>query len=312
MAAGSEPYARRLHARQARLRTRVCLGLDPRPASHPLTDPERLGAVSPRDPRVLAALRRYLGAALEAASDLIAACKPQAAFFEALGPAGWELLAEVVALARDLGVPVVLDAKRGDIGSTAQAYADAYLGEGPLAADALTVSPYLGLDTLEPFVAAAAAHGRGVYVLVRTSNPGSGDLQDLPLAGGGTVASRLAERLAALSDGLEADDDGYTPLGAVTGAPRDLPWLRAALPRSPLLVPGYGAQGAVAADVAPAFDARGLGALVNASRTLTYGEGIAEATTFEEVGALVRERAEAMRRDLEAAVAARATASAGG
>src|SRR5690606_29904969 len=217
VAAGSEPYARRLHARQARLRTRACLGLDPRPASHPLTDPERLGAVSPRDPRGLAALRRYLGAALEAASDLIAACKPQAAFFEALGPAGWELLAEVVALARDLGVPVVLDAKRGDIGSTAQAYADAYLGEGPLAADALTVSPYLGLDTLEPFVAAAAAHGRGVYVLVRTSNPGSGDLQDLPLAGGGTVASRLAERLAALSDGLEADDDGYTPLGAVTG-----------------------------------------------------------------------------------------------
>lgn len=126
------------------------------------------------------------------------------------------------------------------------------------------------------------------------------------------MASRLAERLAALSDGLEADDDGYTPLGAVTGAPLDLPWLRAALPRSPLLVPGYGAQGAVAADVAPAFDARGLGALVNASRTLTYGEGFAEATTFEEVGALVRERAEAMRRDLEAAVAARATASAGG
>ena len=308
MSVRSEPYSRRLTERQARLGTRVCLGLDPRPAAHPLTDPGRLGATAPWDPRVTAAVGRYLAATLEATADLIAACKPQAAFFEALGPSGLELLAEVTALARDLGVPVLLDAKRGDIGTTAEAYAQAYLADGPLAADALTVSPYLGLDTLEPFVAAARRGGRGLYVLVRTSNPGSGDVQGLELAGGGTVASRVAERLAALAEGLEADDDGYTLLGAVAGAPADLPWLRAALPRSPLLVPGYGAQGAAGADVAAAFDGRGHGALVSASRTLTYGPGFEEARTFEEVAAMARAAAVAMRDDVEAALAARPAA----
>ncbi|HLV12011.1 MAG TPA: orotidine-5'-phosphate decarboxylase, partial [Trueperaceae bacterium] len=235
-------------------------------------------------------------------------CKPQAAFFEAMGPAGYAALAEVTALARDLGVPVVLDAKRGDIGSTAAAYAEAYLGDGPLAADALTVNPYLGLDTLEPFVAAAVRGGRGLYVLVRTSNPDSRDLQGLELAGGGTVASRLAERLAARAAELDADAQGYTALGAVAGAPEDLAWLREALPRSPLLVPGYGAQGGRADDVAPAFDARGLGALVNASRTLTYGLGFADAATVDEVASLARTAAAAMRDGIEAAVAARVTA----
>ena len=292
----------------SRLGTRVCLGLDPRPAAHPLTDPERLGAASPWDPAVARAVVRYLAAVLEAVSDLVAACKPQAAFFEAMGPAGYAALAEVTALARDLGVPVVLDAKRGDIGSTAAAYAEAYLGDGPLAADALTVNPYLGLDTLEPFVAAAVRGGRGLYVLVRTSNPGSRDLQGLELAGGGTVASRLAERLAARAAELDADAQGYTALGAVAGAPEDLAWLREALPRSPLLVPGYGAQGGTADDVAPAFDARGLGALVNASRTLTYGLGFADAATVDEVASLARTAAAAMRDDVEAAVAARVTA----
>ncbi len=304
-----EPFTRRLTARQQRLGTRVCLGLDPRPADHPLTDPDRLGAPSPWDERVVAAVGRYLAAVLEATADLVCACKPQAAFFEAMGPGGMALLAQVVALARDLGVPVVLDAKRGDIGTTAAAYARAYLGDGPLAADAMTVSPYLGLDTLEPFVEAAVAGGRGVYVLVRTSNPGSGDLQRLPLAGGGTVASRLAARLAELAERLDADEDGYTPLGAVAAAPADLPDLRAALPRSPLLVPGYGAQGAAGADVVHAFDARGRGAVVSASRSLTYGRGFADAVSLDEVAALARSSAAAMRADVEAALAARAPAS---
>ncbi len=302
------PYTRRLSERQARLGTRVCLGLDPRPAAHPLTDPARLGATSPWDPAVAAAAGRYLETVLEATSDLIAACKPQAAFFEALGPAGADALAGVMAVARDLGVPIVLDAKRGDIGSTAEAYAQAYLADGPLAADALTVSPYLGLDTLEPFVAAAKRGGRGLYVLVRTSNPGSRDLQGLELAGGGTVAARLAERLAAIAERLASDDHDYVALGAVAGAPEDLAWLRAALPRSPLLVPGYGAQGATGADVVAAFDAAGHGALVSASRTLTYGEGFESAVTFEEVGALARAAVAAMRGDIESALSRRATA----
>ncbi|HEX7039214.1 MAG TPA: orotidine-5'-phosphate decarboxylase [Trueperaceae bacterium] len=312
VASPGEPYSRRVTERQARLGTRVCLGLDPRPAAHPLTDPARLGASSPRDPRVVTAVGRYLAAVLEATADLIAACKPQAAFFEALGPAGSGLLAEVVALARDLGVPVVLDAKRGDIGTTAEAYAEAYLGDGPLAADALTVSPYLGLDTLEPFLAAAVRGGRGLYVLVRTSNPGSRDLQGLALAGGGTVASRLAARLADMAAGMDADEDGYTALGAVAAAPEDLAELRAALPRSPLLVPGYGAQGARGADVVDAFDARGHGALVSASRSLTNGSGFETAVSLDEVAAMARSSAAAMRGDIEAALAARAAGGRGG
>src|SRR5690606_2312875 len=183
---------------------------------------------------------------------------------------------------RELGVPVILDAKRGDIGSTAEAYAQAYLGDGPLAVDALTVNPYLGLDTLVPFVQAAVRGGRAVYVLVRTSNPGSRDLQGLRVEGGGSVATRLATRLADIASGLAADDDGYTPLGAVAGDPSDMADVRAALPRSPLLVPGYGAQGARAGDVTAAFDRAGLGAVVNASRTLMYSRGSVGATTFEE------------------------------
>ncbi len=304
-------FAARLHARRRRLGTAVCLGLDPRPTAHPLTDPARLGAAHPWDDAVLAAVTEYCTAILDATSDVIAACKPQAAFFEALGPGGIQVLAAVMAHARRLGVPVILDAKRGDIGTTATAYAAAYLGAGPLAADALTVSPYLGLDTLEPFVTAAVGGGRAVYVLVRTSNPGSRDLQGLALAAGGTVAGHLAQRLARLAEALPTDEDGYTCLGAVAGDPGAMAAVRAALPRSPLLVPGYGAQGSEARDVLPAFDGSGLGAVVNASRTLTYGAGFDQAGTFAELGTRARAAASAMRDELESALAAGVRASAG-
>jgi len=309
LATKAAPFSQRLSERQARLGTRACLGLDPRPEAHPLTDPARLGAASAWDPRVVSAVGRYLSTVLEATADLVSACKPQAAFFEALGPGGLALLAELTSLARDLGVPVIMDAKRGDIGTTAEAYARAYLEDGPFAADALTVNPYLGFDTVQPFVDAAIRTGRCVLVLVRTSNPGSGDVQALELAAGGTVASRVADRLTAIAEGLEADEDGYTAVGAVAGAPRDLPWLRSALPRSPLLVPGYGAQGAAGVDVAPAFDGAGFGAVVSASRTLTNGRGFEEATTFEEVAAMARAAAAAMRDDIEAALVLRTASS---
>ena len=305
-----EGFAARVHERRHRLGTAVCLGLDPRPTAHPLTHPKTLGATNIWDDAVLEAVRDYCFAVLNATHDLIAACKPQAAFFEALGPGGFEVLADVLRYARRLGVPVILDAKRGDIGTTAAAYAEAYLGDGPLAADALTVSPYLGLDTITPFLDAAVRGGRAVYVLVRTSNPGSRDLQALALGGGGTVAGHLAAALAAMAADLPADEQGYTALGAVAGDPSDLQALRAALPRSPLLVPGFGAQGATADDVVPAFDANGSGAVVNASRSLTYGDGFESAASFEQVGELSRAATQSMRDALESALAARVRASA--
>jgi orotidine-5'-phosphate decarboxylase len=293
-----EPFAARLHARMRSLGTRVCLGLDPRPEAHERTDPARHGGDPARIGRAVAEHAREV---LHACHDVIACVKPQAAFFEALGLPGLIALAQVIADARALGVPVILDAKRGDIGSTAEAYARAYLTDGVFGSDALTVNPWLGLDTLEPFLAAAEAGGRGIFALVKTSNPGSGDLQDLPLAAGGVVHEALAAALHARAERLGVDRDGFTSLGAVVGAtyPAALAALRARLPRSLLLVPGYGAQGGSADDVVAAFTAEGMGAVVNASRSLHY------ATDRDDGGAAARAAAIAMRDAIERALGRR-------
>jgi orotidine-5'-phosphate decarboxylase len=270
--AGEAGFAARLHARVRALDTRVCLGIDPRPSAHPSTHPARHDHDPARTARAVVAHVREV---LDATHDLIACVKPQSAFFEALGIPGLIALAQVLADARDRGIPTILDAKRGDIGSTAEAYASAYLADGVFAADALTVNAYLGLDTLEPFLEAASRGGRGLFVLVKTSNPGSGELQDALGDDGRRLHERLADALAARSLELARDAAGYGPLGAVVGAtyPRDLGAARARMPRSILLVPGYGAQGGRADDVAAAFDPAGLGAVVNASRTLLYPTG---------------------------------------
>jgi orotidine-5'-phosphate decarboxylase len=294
----ADGFAARLHARVRALDTRVCLGIDPRPSAHPSTHPARHDHDPARTARAVVAHVREV---LDATHDLIACVKPQSAFFEALGIPGLIALAQVLADARERGIPTVLDAKRGDIGSTAEAYAAAYLADGVFAADALTVNAYLGLDTLEPFLAAAVRGGRGLFVLVKTSNPGSGELQDVAGADGRALHERLSDALAVRSLDLDRDDAGYGPLGAVVGAtyPRDLAAARTRMPRSVLLVPGYGAQGGRADDVAAAFDAAGLGAVVNASRTLLYPTG------GDDVSAS-RTAARDMRDDLNRALEARA------
>ncbi|MBS3934158.1 MAG: orotidine-5'-phosphate decarboxylase [Truepera sp.] len=274
-----QPFSERLHERIQQTNSRVCLGLDPRPEAHPLTHPERFGS----DPAQIAkAVVNYFRAIIEATADAVACYKPQAAFFEALGIPGLIALAQLMADIRAIKIPVILDAKRGDIGTTAAAYAQAYLGDGVFAADALTVNPYLGVDSLEPFITQAVSAGRGLFVLVKTSNPGSRDFQDTRLKSGQTLYEQVADTLTALAE-ANRDRSGYSPVGAVVGAtyPRELAALRRRLPHSLLLVPGYGAQGGSAEDIAPAFDARGLGAVVNASRGLTYtttGDDFAERT----------------------------------
>ena len=209
---------------------------------------------------------------IDVVASLVPAVKPQAAFFEECGPAGLTALGNVVAYARGKGLLVIMDGKRNDIGSTAEAYARGYLGREGSAwgCDALTISPYLGADSLEPFISVAGERDAGLFVLVKTSNPGSGMLQDRivdaqPLY---RIVAEFVEEQSAANRG----ENGYGHVGAVVGAtyPEQLAELRAAMPHTWFLVPGFGSQGGTAKDVAPAFDENGLGAVINNSRGLIF------------------------------------------
>ena len=248
----------------------VMVGIDPR--YEQLPEPIRTGF--PQDRRGRArAVGAFAQEVVQAVSGRVATVKFQAAFFERHGPEGMTELWNVATEARKRGLIVVMDGKRNDIGSTAEAYADAYLGpEGECwNVDALTVNPYLGSDGITPFVDRAAASERGLFVLVRTSNHSAREFQDLESAGK-PLYRHVAERLNVWAL-PHRDSSGYSCVGAVVGAtyPEELSDLRAVLPGICFLVPGYGAQGGTARDVAGAFDSSGLGAVINSSR------GIAQA-----------------------------------
>jgi len=203
------------------------------------------------------------------------AVKLQVACFERLGAPGWAALREVATRARERGLLVIADAKRGDIDVTAAAYAQAFLGETPtpygpvpgLGADALTVNPLLGVDSLAPLVVAARERGSGLFVLVRTSNPGAADVQELALADGDSVSGRLAAIVAELG-APAVGPAGLSDIGAVVGAtaPDRLETMRAAMPHAVFLLPGVGAQGGAVEDLAPAFAPGPAGGLISASR----------------------------------------------
>lgn len=266
-------YITRLHDAVRRKGTPALVGLDPRLE---LLPGAVIDAVDARDAseRAAAAFEEFCCRIIDVVAPLVPAVKPQAAFFEEHGPAGMQALARVIRRARDAGLIVVADGKRGDIGSTAAAYARGWLaGEdpdaAPWAADALTVNPLLGPDTLEPFVEVARMRGAGVYVLVRTSNPGAAEYQE------GSGGEPLYRTIAATVEELASRDAAggrFGSIGAVVGATarRQLAELRQAMPHTPFLVPGYGAQGAGADDVAAAFAEDGLGALVNSSRAVNF------------------------------------------
>ncbi|HEY0840183.1 MAG TPA: orotidine-5'-phosphate decarboxylase, partial [Vulgatibacter sp.] len=233
-----------------RLATRLCVGLDPRPEWHPEG----------------VTLWQHCSEVMEACAPYACAVKPQIAFFEAQGLEGLEVLFKVFALAKDMELPVLLDAKRGDIGSTAEAYAKAWMRD-ERAGQALTVNPYLGRDSVQPFVDAAKEEGGAIFCLVKTSNPGAGDLQDRDV-GGRTVA----QEVATWTNDWNGLGKGYGPVGSVVGAtrPAELFSFRERMPRSLLLLPGVGAQGGKPADLEPAFHPGGRGALVAASRAVEY------------------------------------------
>jgi orotidine-5'-phosphate decarboxylase len=206
---------------------------------------------------------------IDAVAPHAVAVKPQSAFFEARGADGVRAFRSACAYARQAGLLVIADAKRGDIGSTARAYAEAFF---PLA-DALTVNPYLGGDSLQPFFDACAEHGGGLFVLVKTSNPGGAEIQDARLADGRRVWELVAERVREWGEPF-VGEGGLSSIGAVVGAtyPQEVAEARAILPRTPFLLPGVGVQGGTPADLAAAFANGPAGGLVSASRSVIYAE----------------------------------------
>ncbi|MGN6372521.1 MAG: orotidine-5'-phosphate decarboxylase [Solirubrobacteraceae bacterium] len=271
----------RLSKRVAQRESQIVLGLDPDPMAlwpgcYPDASP---GASQPGDPAQLVAeaVTVHCQALIDAAGQACVAVKPQLARFEALGSFGWIALEAVVAYARAAGLLVVADGKRGDIDVSARAYAEGLLGEvstphGPIAglgADLLTVNPLMGADAVAPFVEVARRSGAGVLALVRTSNPGAADIEDLPLRGGEPVW----ERIAALVQRLGCNgvgDSGLSDVGAVVGAtvPAHLARARELMPSAVFLLPGVGAQGGRVQDLAPAFVPGRAGGLIAASRSI--------------------------------------------
>jgi orotidine-5'-phosphate decarboxylase len=256
--------------------SQLVLGLDPDPARlWPRALEQVKGSTGAPAERAARAVRAHCALVLEAVAEHCVAVKPQLACFERLGAPGWAALQELVDLARELGLLVIADGKRGDIDVTAAAYAQAFLADTPtpfgpvpgLGADALTVNPLLGSDSLEPLVSGARDRGRGVFVLVRTSNPGAADVQERPLAESGTVSELLADMVARLG-APGVGSAGLADVGAVVGAtaPERLQALRQRMPHAVFLLPGVGAQGGRVQDLAAAFAPGPAGGLVSVSR----------------------------------------------
>jgi orotidine-5'-phosphate decarboxylase len=243
-------------------------------------------------------LDRFCCEIVEACASSVVAVKLQLAFFEARGIKGMRAFSSVAKFAKSLGLITIADAKRADIGSTSAAYAEAFLGDGDFACDAVSVNPYLGCDGIMPF-AQRARMGRGLFVLVKTSNPTAGEFQDLKTEEG-TVWECVAKRVHGLSSDY-LGDYGLSALGAVVGAtyPADALRARELMPNTVTLVPGYGAQGASAKDAVIGTRADGLGLVVNASRSIMYAFRQQPAAL---VAAAAAQAAEQMRLELNSAL----------
>jgi orotidine-5'-phosphate decarboxylase len=264
-------FADRLADAVERKRSQLVVGLDPRLDLLPV---ELRGEAVLGRSAAAHAYARFCCGIVDAVAPHVVAVKPQLAFFEALGADGIAALERVCGYARAAGLLVIADGKRGDIGSTARAYATAYLEpreEEPPLADALTANTYLGEDSMEPFLQACRLHGAGLFCLVRTSNAGAADVQELALSDGRRVWHHVAALVGEWGAELTGER-GLSSVGAVVGAtvPRAVAEARRLLPRAVLLLPGIGAQGAGPADVARAFTSGPASALVTASRSVIF------------------------------------------
>ena len=270
----------------------LCVGLDPHLHLLPLPLREKcidLGSPTGRT-QAAEAVREWSHIALGAIADQVAIVKPQIALYEQLGSAGLAVLEEVVAAAKNAGLLVLMDAKRGDIGSTAEAYAKAILDDnGPLACDAVTLSPYLGRDSMAPFIKRCGEGEKGVFVLLRTSNPGGAEIQKDQ-----AQSAEIVRRWVDAWNTPLVDGHGLGPVGVVVGATlgEELSNWRLALPNAWLLMPGFGAQGASAIDCRAGFRTDGLGALINSSRGVLFAQEHEEDEYAESPGALIARKTE--------------------
>lgn len=226
---------------------------------------------------VAKAIIEYNKALIDSTCDIIPAIKPQIAFYEMFGIPGMEAFRETCQYAKEKGMIVIADIKRGDIDSTAAGYSNAFLGKTPIGdkqeaiydVDFITVNPYMGTDCVKPFIEDCKKYNKGIFILVKTSNPSSGELQDQKLENGEEVYSQVANLVEKWGEELQGEN-GYSSVAAVVGAtyPEQLEQIRKIAPHTYFLIPGYGAQGGKANDIALGFDAEGLGGIVNASRSL--------------------------------------------
>ena len=260
------------------------------------------------------AILEYNKALIDETCDIIPAVKPQIAFYEMFGISGLEAFKETCKYAKEKGMIVIADIKRGDIGSTAQGYSNAFLGKTKIGdheesifdVDFVTVNPYMGTDCVKPFIEDCKKYDKGIFILVKTSNPSSGELQDLKLENGKEVYIQVADLVEKWGEDL-VGKYGYSSVSAVVGAtyPEQLEQIRSKAPHTYFLIPGYGAQGGKAEDIALGFDKNGLGGIVNASRSLmcAYKSEIwKNQFTEEEYAKATRAEALRMKEELQTAI----------
>lgn len=257
-----------------------------------------------RYPDAPEAVFAFNAALLEGLCGIVPCVKIQSAYYELMGPEGMRCMARTIGEARRWGYIVIVDAKRGDIGATASAYSGAFLApDAPFPADFLTVNPYLGFDGVEPFVSDCRKTGAGIFVLVKTSNPSSGEFQDLTASDGRPFCEHVADKVSLWGEEL-IGEEGYSSVAAVVGAtyPRQGAELRSRLRHTFFLLPGYGAQGASAKDLAGCFDKEGSGAIVAASRSIICAH---QKTGSDDFVSAAREEALSMRERLHEALRGR-------
>ncbi len=276
----TDHFADRLTLAVEKAGTPLCVGIDPRLDQLPVGMLEKHLAAHPGEPLQAAgqALYEFGSRILDVVAAEVGVVKLQNAFFEMAGPPGMEAFIRIIARARQAGIITISDSKRADIGSSSAGYATAHLGctqigkhsVEVIGADSLTVNPYFGSDGVSPFIEEAVKHGRGIFVLVKTSNPSGAELQDLK-SGSRAIYEHMADRVWEWARN-HVGQCGYSAVGAVVGAtcPSQLPALRQEMPGAIFLVPGFGAQGGKAEDVALAFDEKGRGAIVNSSRGIIF------------------------------------------
>ena len=296
-------FADRLQEAIDRKRSCLVVGLDPTverlPAEVQARVRGRIGDIG-WTAHAATACALFLDEVITAVADVAVAVKPNTAFFERFGAVGWDCLLRLCTRARQAGLLVIADAKRGDVGHTAEAYAEAFLGAIPdtlgVVTDAVTLHPWTGSDGVQPFLERVRDDGKGIFILVRTSNPSAAEIQDLEVEGE-PVFERVARLVRGWGEGLEGEC-GLNPVGAVVGAtaPEQAARARAVLDRAFLLVPGLGTQGGSADALARLFLPGGRGVIVNASRSILYAHESAEGPWQDAVARAARSTREELER----------------